>query len=184
MEELEKWVEAEAWGRKWGMPPQGPSQGPSWGCWRLKQAEMRGQMRGSLWSQYQQEHSQVLSITSASSQGPGLTCWDSSHAFGWGQRNYLIYQGLSVVSALSLVFHSTGSSDFLVPGCGLTPLMTHFIWLLKLLSSWSLIMKPKFSQHWGGPVSPKLWVLGFRKNQDLAGITQRSSNMRKNGADN
>lgn len=38
----------------------------------------------------------------------------------------------------------------------------------------------KFSQHWGGPVFPKLWVLGFRKNQDLADITLRSSNMRKN----
>ena len=88
-------------------------------------------------------HSQALSITSASSQDPGLTCWDSFHTFGWGQRNCLIYRGLSVVSTLSLVFYSTGSSDFLVPGYGLTPLMTHLIRFLKLLLSWSLIMKAK-----------------------------------------
>lgn len=55
MEELEKLVEAEAWGRKWGMPRRVRHRGPSWGCWRLKRAEMRGQVHGSLWSQYQQE---------------------------------------------------------------------------------------------------------------------------------
>lgn len=137
--------------------------------------------RGSLWSQYQQEPQ------------PGalnyLSLLTRPRPDMLGIRSALLAGGRETASLARpfccqhLVTGLLFNRIFRFPGSWIWPHTTddpHLIRFLKLLLSWSLIMQAKFSQHWGGPVFPKLWVLGFRKNQDLADITLRSSNMRKN----
>lgn len=186
MEELEKLVEAEAWGRKWGMPRRVRHRGPSWGCWRLKRAEMRGQVHARL---------ALVSVPTGTTARRSRLPQPPHKTQAWhaGIRSALLAGGRETASLtkaflLSAPCHWSSIQQDLQISWFLDMASHH--WWPILFDSWNFCLpglwlcKPKFSQHWGGPVFPKLWVLGFSKNQDLADITLRSSNMRKNWADN